>query len=336
MPVRYRPMRYFWWFWYRVIGLAAYIIASRKKETRRAYGLLEELEKRFDGHFRPATRRKIAVSYGIYNPMVCDAFARLAGKTTQPAEKHRYMLYFVCSSLFDDFTDYDLVTAQELENLSFRPETYAAGTFDEQVFRYAHQQLRNAVRDKVAYDRVTRALFAAQRDSRAQAGNTLGHAELERITLAKGGNSVLLCGYYLDMPAGPAEAACWYSLGSLIQLTNDLYDIHKDLTEGFTTPANSMTDAYAFESFFLSQIAEMKKCIRALPVPAGRRRTFSLCMAGIYAFGLIALEQLKRIQAGASRLPALSSLPRQALIIDMEKPANLARWFKFTYRHARL
>jgi hypothetical protein len=329
-------MLYFCWFWSRVIRLAVYTIRSRKKETRRADALTRQLEARFSGRFQPATSRKIAVSYGIYNPMICDSFARLDGRTTTAEEKRRYMLYFVCSSLFDDFTDYGLITPEELEEISFHRDRYLAESFDEKVFLYAHEELWKVVEQKDAYDRVTRELFEAQRQSRLQAGGRLADDALFNVTSAKGGNSVLLCRYYLQREASPREEACWYQIGVLIQLTNDLFDIHKDLKEGFSTPANRMRNAYEFERYFTGQIMEMKRRIAALPVSRRRRQDFSLSMAGIYAFGLIALRQLRRIQGTAEHLPDLSTLSRKDLVIDMEKPANLARWFRYSYRYAAL
>jgi hypothetical protein len=329
-------MRYFFWFWPKVIRLAYYVIRTRAKETRWAYGQLDELEARFGGQFQPATKQKIAVSYGIYVPMVCDAFTRLRGRRTDREERRRYLLYFVCSSLFDDFTDYELISPEQLYAISFRPDTYHPESFDEKLFLFAHQTLKATVRRPDAYDEVSRRLFEAQRQSRAQAKGDLDEETIRQITFSKGGYSVLLCGYYLNTDSTPEEEHCWYQIGTLIQLTNDLYDIHKDLQEGFTTLANRMRSAHEFEAFFMGQIDSMKAQIARMTYPIGRRKIFSLCMAGIYAFGLIALAQLKRIQGQASALPELSTIPRKALIIDMEKPANLIRWFKYTYRHARV
>lgn len=330
-----RPMYYFFWFWFQVTGRAACIIRSRKKETSRAAALLERIEKTHDGRFNPATGRKIAVSYGIYNPMICDAFAGLHGRRTTEEEKDRYIHYFICSSLFDDFTDYELITEQRLRSISFNPAHEPKG-FDEKVFLGAHRLLRDFVRQKDAYDELSRRLFTAQLESKKQYHNTLDAEELRSVTFRKGGYSVLLCRFYLDAEAGTAEEDCWYTIGTLIQLTNDLYDIHKDLTDQIATPANSMTDAYAFESFFKKQIGLMKDAIKKLPYPPKRLRAFSLQMAGIYAFGLIALHQLKKIQDGRGTLPDLHALDRKALVVDMEKISNLALWFRFTYHYARL
>lgn len=329
-------MRYFFWFWSRVFKNASFIIRSRKRETKSAYSLLNAIEKDFGGQFNPKTKRKIAVSYGIYNPMICDAFAGLHGRQTNKAEKNRYIHYFICSSLFDDFTDYELINDQQLLDLSFQPEQYVAETFDEKVFQQSHLLLRDFVKDKLAYNHISYELYHAQMQSREQQGNELDYEEIRQITFNKGGNSVLLCRYYLELSSDTAEDECWYTIGTLIQLTNDLYDIYKDLKDNISTLPNRMTNVYSFEEFFTGRIQEMKKSILALPYSFKIKKEFSLSMAGIYAFGLIAIDNLKKIQGNKEQLPDMRTLSRKALIIDMEKVSNLAKWFKFTYRYAKI
>jgi hypothetical protein len=327
---------YFLFFVISVIRAAWFIIRSRKKETTRAFKILATIERDFKGQFNPKTRRKIAVSYGIYNPMMMDAFAKLHGKYTSEKEKVLLVHYFICSSLFDDFTDCHLITAQQLESISFNPENYQAETFDEKAFRYSHLLLKGAVKNMPAYEQTSQELFTAQNESLQQYQSTLTNEEIKQITLRKGGNAVLLCSYYLDRNTSTEEQNCWYRIGGIIQLTNDLFDTWKDIQEEIATYPNRMRDVKNFERFFLDQIGEMKKSILSLPASSKQKKIFSLYMAGIYSFGLIAIDQLKRIQGSQPELPDLSSLSRKALIIDMEKTSNILRWFRFTYRHARL
>jgi hypothetical protein len=337
-------MGYFFRFWYRVIKTAFYIIFNRKRETRRAYALLDEIEMQYGGQFAPATRRKIAISYGIYTPMICDAFTALHGRRTLESERFRYIHYFVCSSLFDDFTDTIALPEEALLALSFDPLAFAPRTFDEAVFRSSHLLLQAFVRERAEYEKVTRTLFRAQWDSKKQArvsagspaDTRLSDEEVRSITFSKGGNSVLLCSYYLELPSSGAERECWYRIGTIIQLTNDLFDIYKDIQDHIDTLPTRMTDVRAFQAFFGEQIRGMQALIHTLPVPEARKAPFRLAMAGIYAFGLIALDQLRQLQGDAPALPPLGTLPRSALIIDMEKGRNLGKWLRYTYHHARL
>lgn len=329
-------MQYFIWFWLTVIRRAFSIIAHRKRETRRAYKLLDKIESRFHGRFYPATRKKIAISYGIYLPMLCKPFIRLHNRRITAEEKKRFIYYFICSSLFDDFTDYHLISKEQLYDLSFKYDHYQATTFDERVFLHAHKTLRDFVKNKEEYDSVSHALYEAQLHSQLQHQSTLSFEELKEITFNKGGYSVLLCSHYLNDEVENMEYNCWYKTGAIIQLTNDLYDIHKDLQDEITTLPDSMKNVYEFEKLFTAEVNKIKQAIHQLPFSISRKKDFSLSMAGIFAFGFIAIHRLKEIQGNAATLPDLKSLKRKQLIIDMEKISNLSLWFKYAYRHGKL
>lgn len=323
-------------FSYQTFSTALYIIGNRKTETRRAYDLLSQIESRYDGTFTPATRRKIAVSYGIYTPMICDAFTGLHARTTNASEKERFIHYFICSSLFDDFTDINPLPEQELFALSFSPETFEPRNFDEAVFRDSHLLLKSFVQEKTAYAGLTHQLFQAQWDSKKQAlKGSLSDAALHEITFTKGGLSVLLCSFYLDTPCSPEERDCWYRIGTIIQLTNDLFDIYKDMQDKMDTLPVRMKDAHAFRVFFEAQVKGMQEAVALLSGPAYNISQFKLAMAGIYAFGFIALDQLAELQGSATSLPPFGLLPRKALVVDMERPRNLIKWLRYAYKEWR-
>jgi len=296
---------------------------------------LRKIELQFNGRLDDFTFHKIVNSYAIYNPMMCDAFSLLHGRLTNRQEKERMLHYFICSSLFDNFCDRDALTVKQLNDISFNTELYHAERFDEKLFLHSHVLLRDYVRDKQYYNEVTHKLFDVQQRSAKQFDEGITDEELEAITFMKGGYSVLLCHFYMDEEATAEEQQCWYRIGSIIQLTNDLYDIYKDIQDGSQTLANRMRNAYAFNEFFLGIVGNMKKEIEALPCPASVKRSFAVSMMGICAFGLIALQQLQQVQGTAFELPDFQTLPRKSLIIDMEKLSNLWKWMRLVYHHSK-
>jgi hypothetical protein len=297
---------------------------------------VRQLEERFGGRLDEPTFKKIVNSYAIYNPMLCDAFTLLHGRLTNREERIRMLHYFICSSLFDNFCDRNELNPEELKWISFEPETYPSGNFDEKLFLHSHLFLKGYVKNQPLYEEVSRQLFTAQQDSLRQFDKEITEEEMEAITFAKGGYSVLLCPFYLEVNTSPTERQCWYRIGSIIQLTNDLYDIYKDLQDGSHTLANRMINAYTFSHFFLELVRDMKKEIALLPYDRTVKQSFTISMMGICAFGWIALHQLKLIQGDSLTLPALVSLPRKKLIVDMERPANLWRWVRWVYRYGKL
>lgn len=318
-----------------IFSKAFYIVRTRKKEARWCAGFVKSIEAKFDGRLDDFTFKKVVNSYAIYNPMMCDAFMQLHNRNTSREERERLVHYFICSSLFDNFCDRKELTAEQLYQISFQPNSFRAASVDEKMFLHSHLFLRNYVKDKVAYDQVSYNLFCAQQASARQFDKGITNEEIEDITLKKGGYSVQLCHFYFDDKATAAEIDCWYRIGGIIQMTNDLFDIYKDLQEGSQTLPVRMKDAHAFKQLFLEMIAGVKKQISLMDISQRQRESFTVSMMGICAFGLIALQQLQTLQGSNKELPNFTLLPRKALIVDMEKPVNLWRWIRLVYQHSK-
>jgi hypothetical protein len=82
-------------------------------------------------------------------------------------------------------------------------------------------------------------------------------------------------------------------------------------------------------------IDSLKKEIAAIDVPHKQKLHFTISLMCICALGLIAIEQLIKIQGDNEKQPPLHTLTRKELIIDMEKKTNLWQWIKTVYKLAR-
>lgn len=322
-------------FIYRILARVRYVLSTCKKEEKRATICLHALEQQFGGVLDEETFKKIVHSYAIYVPMMCDAFTSLQGRKTNSAERDRMLHYFICSSLFDNFCDRKELPADALRRIMFSPENYPAQRMEERLFLHSYLLLRSTVPEKDAYREALERLTEAQIASDKQFDKSTSDVEIERITFEKGGYSVLLCRFCLDGPSSATEKRCWYQAGRIIQLTNDLYDIHKDLQEHSETLPNRMRDAYAFDRFFSALVRDLQDEIVQLPFPAEQKQDLVISLAGICSFGKLALHRLKKIQGSKPQLPDLGSLPRKSLIVDMEKPASMWYCVKYVYRQAK-
>lgn len=297
---------------------------------------LTQIETSLQGKFDTATHKKVVKSHSLYLPIVNDAFTLLHGRKTNQEEQFRSIQYFICSSLFDNFWDDKTHTPEQIEAITFSPHQYQPTSFDEKVFLQAHTFLLAQMQDTTAYLQVLRKEFDAQKASMQQFDVTITNDTIQHITFEKGGNAVLMCRYYLDVQPTKPEEECWYLLGTMIQLSNDFFDTYKDLQQQIQTLPVRCTNAYQMESFFLQQVNKMKQNINGLPYGKQQKFVFSLSMAATYCLGLTAIEQLKKLQGNATSLPNFTSLPRKALIIDMEKPATIWLWIKLVYKHTKL
>lgn len=136
-------------------------------------------------------------------------------------------------------------------------------------------------------------------------------------------------------PYLPEADATWYALGGVIQLTNDLYDIYKDMQEGIITLAIRARQHEVIYALFHKHAQALNESIRKLPVTNSHKSDLSIILNVIAAFGYVALDNLARLQ-GNKALPAFETLARKELIIDMEKNANRFKLLKFTFQNAGL
>lgn len=322
-------------FTYIVIYRAFYILLHQRREARWGTAFLKKLEKQFSGNFDERTFKKIIFYYSLKVPAICDAFLHLHKKKTQRDECERLLHYFICSSVFDNFFDRQELSDENIEKITFHSANYVATNFTEKISLNSHLLILNYVRDKQKYLSVLKKEFDVQVASRRQFNTNITNEEIEKITLEKGGNAVLLCSFYLNTQASLHEESCWYKLGNIIQYVNDLFDIHRDLQSGLQTIPNRMSDAHSFKNYYDGLVWNLKQEIQSINIPQKQKLHFTISLMGICALGYIAIDQLISLQGNKKKLPDLTSFARKDLIIDMEKKSNLWKWIKTVYRLAK-
>ena len=322
---------YFLKFTYHLIYRAFYILLKKKKEERWGAVYLQQLEQKFGGKFDERTFKKIIFYYSLKVPAICDAFLYLHKKKTNRQECERLIHYFICSSVFDNFFDREELTDEEIYKITFDSKNWQANNFNENISLHSHLLLIDFVKNKEHYLSVLKKEYDVQVASRKQFNETITNKEIEHITLEKGGNAVLLTSFYLDTPASVYEENVWYKLGNVIQYVNDLFDIYRDLQNGLQTIPNRLVDVKPFRTYYLQLVDDVKQNIKAIDVAESRKMVLKISAMGICALGIIAIEQLEKIQSTNKELPNLKTLPRKDLIVDMEKKKNLWRWLQVTY-----
>ena len=129
---------------------------------------------------------------------------------------------------------------------------------------------------------------------------------------------------------------CWYTLGGLIQMTNDLYDTYKDTQNGIDTFANKIKNIERINYIYQEQTSYLYSNIKILPFNNKKKIEFAINMSIIPAFGQIAINQLKLLQLNNNTLPNFKNVNRKDLIIDMEKNINIIRLIQYAYKNGKL
>ncbi len=327
----YFALMHFFQFIYILIYRAFYILVQKKKEAAYGTAYLRKLENDFHGNFDDKTFKKIIFYYSLKVPAIYDAFLSLHGRRTNNFEKERLLKYFICSSIFDNFFDRKELTDEAIYQITFNSNNYTPTNFNERISLHCHAEILKFVKNKEAYLNVLKLEYDAQVNSRKQFYETITNKEIEEITLSKGGNAVLLCSFYLDIENSTSELNCWYKLGNVIQLVNDLFDIFKDLQTGLQTIPNRVKDVQGFKKYFNSFITNLKFEIKNIEVEENKKMHLNISLMGICALGLVAINQLEKIENRHQTLPNLKTLSRKDLIIDMENFYNIWLWLKTVY-----
>lgn len=310
-----------------VFRIVTHFIISRRKAKQFAQTTIAQIEKNYCHTVSEKVRKKTITSFAIYNPIVCDAFTQLHKRFTSKEEQKLLVYYFVMASMYDDFFDHHEMSVETIEKLTFLGDAYMPKTLDEMLIQSIHRYLLARVNNKTDYLSLFEHMFTAQKDSLLQFNADIDTETLLSITHRKGGYAVLMCYYYLQVVGSEAEKKCWYLLGTIIQMINDLFDTFKDSRAGIYTFANHSNSVTDIKTAYNNQVQLLKHAIREVKANPRNKRFFNYTLAAVYCLGFLAIEQLEKVaEKYGKKLPNFTELSRKDLVIDMELYKNRKRW----------
>ena len=316
----------------RVVFKLALNFNNSSKETKE---LMFQLEQTHHGKFSPSAIQKACRFQAVQQILINDAFANLIGRDTNDFERTSNKLYFILTGLYDDIIDQKILTTEELDNLFADPLKNTSTLFEVKTLIDVHLQLIKRTKNPDLYKNTLAKIHQAQKDSLQQFNSQIEQSKILDITLRKGGYSLLMCSHYIDLPPSKEMDQCWYQLGGIIQLTNDLYDIYKDVKEGIYTYPNTSTIYQDVKDRFDQLTNTWKTTINTLPFSRSQKNKLLIQLSLIPAFGNIALDNLSKLQNNHGNLPKFNEVDRKDLIIDMEKTKNRFNLIRHAYTIAK-
>ncbi len=308
---------------------AAFSLTKSAEET---VAIIGALENDYHGVFEKSAIKKAARFQGVQQVFINDPFANLMGRDTNHFERTSNKYYFILTGLYDDIIDQKLISEKELDELFDDPINANAAIFETKLLVDIHLNLLKRVKNITEYKATLSKVHQAQKDSLKQFDLNSSKEEILDITLRKGGYSLLMCRHYIDLPLSNELNEAWYQLGGIIQLTNDLYDIHKDLQEGICTLPNSIKNIEDIELLYKNLVTKFFEGLSNLPFDQHKIKTLKIKLSAIPAFGFLAIKNLWKINNQYKGLPNLKTIPRKDLIIDMEKPINRLKLIQEAYK----
>jgi len=119
-----------------------------------------------------------------------------------------------------------------------------------------------------------------------------------------------------------------YPVAGLMQLTNDAFDVWKDVHKDVYTLPNLYRNFEQLKQLFLAETSAINQRLWQLPYPAKAKQTFAIIIHSLHAMGWMSLEQLQQVTAGVTSLEELKQLSRKELVCDMDSFQQQLKWLR--------
>ena len=280
--------------------------------------------------------QKIKKYYCLGIPVTCASYKKIYGSSLSEKERELATLTGIITPLIDDFTDEKTLSDEKIEALTSAPEKYLPSTVEEEIVKSILCTLLKKVPSRDGFLYALNRTIKAQHLSVKQMDKNVTQDELLHITLEKGAWSHIFFHYIIDEIPAEQTVAAMDTMGGMLQMSNDIFDVYKDYKDGISTIPNTCSDYEAFEKYYTAECKKFCVMARALPYKKSDLEFFITFIVFVMARGIVALKMLQRLQqsVGGGVLP-FDSLERKQLICDMEKPVNALKTVWHTLRIVR-
>lgn len=311
------------------VGLGKVLLVNNRRQTLKLLVELESALRSRGCELSPDMRKRIS-AYTVQSAVTNHWFGMLRGKKATPEEVRDGLYFGAFTPAADDLMDSTGRTYAELPGLQ------DAETAEEILFAYLQDKLVALHEKNPVFHNYFVKAEAAQNESLRQMGkDRISEEDLKQITFDKGGYSTLLYRSLLQNPLSPGEEEAIYTLGSLLQLENDLFDLYKDHRNGAQTLVTVTADMHRIAKLMRQLEMEFKDRYFSLGyAEAAKKRSFRAIRI-VIARSAVALDQYLRLQGDSGRVD-VEAYPRKAWIVDMEKAGNFPRYFRAASRDISL
>ena len=302
-------------------------LAVQKKFLKKSIQpTLKNAQQTNDGSLDASDFNKITEYYGLAVPAILgEAFCVLHGKKMNEDERIACTAQGAMTGLFDDFFDKEHLSQERIEQL-LHEEGKLGSRSNEKLFNQFYAMALKYVPDKEQMQQTLMEVLKAQQLSKKQAGEFISANEIEEITFYKGAVSLLFYRTaFLPMPEED-EQKLIYQLGSLMQLSNDIFDVYKDSQQHIKTMVTTAVQINAVRIIFEEKLRSCYKDAYALALPRKNVEKFlSVLSLGIFSRAFVCLDQLERNERISNGRFNVEAYSRKQLICDMERISNIRR-----------
>lgn len=318
---------------FRILSTMLVIYRRVKKQERylKSYlpNLLANIVLDYEQTFTGKDIKRITKYWQLALNLVCDNVYKLTGKELSEAEHKRIVLLSVFGPLFDDLFDDHILNYEQITSLVTNPEVYAPLNKTDKLAKDIYLELLCGMPRRQHFIEHLQAVAHWQQESLKQLDSTITEKALQEITYKKSYYAVLLFCALLDNYPDQKILEILYPAAGLMQLTNDAFDVWKDVHKSVYTLPNLYRNFEQLQQLFLAETSTINKRLWQLPYPAKRKQTFAIIIHSLHAMGWMSLEQLKQVTTGVTSIDELKQLSRKELVCDMDSLQQQLKWLRF-------
>jgi hypothetical protein len=293
--------------------------------------ILTDALKTNDGSLEPSDLTKITSYYGLAVPAILgEAFCLLHGKKMTPNERWASTAQGAMTGLFDDFFDKEYLPKEKINQLMQPGDPGDNTKSNEKLFSLFYKKVLDVSVDPAAVQNALKLVYDAQVESKKQLEPAIRETEIELITFFKGGTSLLFYRTVFSPAINIQEEKLLYSLGGLMQLCNDIFDVYKDRESQVKTLVTETKHIALIREQFQVSLSTLFEMAYRCDYPHERVRKFlSVLSLGIFSRALVCLDQLHANEMTTGGQFMVGTYSRAALICDMDTAKNKIRSLRY-------
>ena len=296
-------------------------------------GLYDLIRKSYAAVHQPLNKkyRKRIYYHGMLGSITNVWFTVLRGKSQTRQEALAGFYLGAATAVYDDLFDrYDYTMDESLVDLA--GGQYKYGNITELLSKSFYDVILANLKDSTKFNFYLQKVGYEQEASKAQVGGDLSFDSIRKITYDKGSYSVALSRSILQHTYVTGEAEAVYTLGKLIQLTDDVFDVRRDHLDKVDTLLTKTKDVLPIQKEYIQLIDDSFQAFYSLGYKPRNYLVFCMQVMFVVSRGLVALDQLVEAQKRLGGVFDIEKMTREELVCDMEKPKNIWKSFMYTVR----
>jgi hypothetical protein len=286
---------------------------------------IEQIKRGCDNTLGANDFKKIISYYGwAVAAILGESYSIFRGRSLSYSERYALTYLGGLTGLFDDFFDKLNTPYDHIKKLMLTPKEEFADNSHELLFvRFFRKALEQ--KDNPDLRDYCMRVYDIQILSKNQQSTSITKEEIEKITLEKGGLSILYFRTVFDEPMNDKENRMLFSMGALGQIANDIFDVYDDYQDGIHTLVTREKSIQNLRQYYLNLMSETFNLVKELNYPNRNKRRFLRYFSLIACRAMVGLDFLEKSQKTTNNSFSIEKYSRKELVCDMGKFKNILK-----------